>query len=133
MDEMLTFADIVQRMESGHAILQQRTPYFNRHLLEGTTIAFSHYCEWFEVNVHDAVALSPEDVVRLLQPSPGTRLENSDPDDDGNLRWFGGARVGDHHVRAWYNPQAFRAAFLRSIRSVAALFTSRNLKLETRN
>jgi len=107
MDGILTFSDVSKRIQSGIAILQQQTSYFNKRWLEGTTIAFSHYCEWFEVNVHDAVGLSPEEAVSLLEASPFTRLDNSDPDDYGNLRWFGGQWVNRHHVRVWYNPQAF--------------------------
>ena len=78
MDEILTFSEVAGRIQSGIAILQQRTPYFNKRWLEGTTIAFSHYCEWFEVNVHDAVALSPAKAVALLEASPSTRLDNLD-------------------------------------------------------
>jgi len=107
MSDILTFADVAQRMQSGNAILQQRMPYVNRRWVEGTTVAFSHFCEWFEVNVHDAAALNVEDAVKLLEASPDTRLENSDRDDYGSLRWFGGEWVDGHHVRVWYNPQAF--------------------------
>jgi hypothetical protein len=58
------------------------------------------------VNVHDAVALSPEEALKLLQASPDTLLNNSDTDKYDAVRWHGGAWVGQHHVRVWYNPQA---------------------------
>jgi hypothetical protein len=74
--------------------------------LEGTTVGFSYFCEWFEVNVHDAASFSREDALKLLSASPDARLDNSDTDDYGSIRWFGGAWVGKHHIRVWYNPQA---------------------------
>lgn len=84
----------------------QTGPYVNRRWVEGTTISFFHYCEWFEVNVHDAVGMSPKHVLKLLRRSPDTRLDNSKTDDYGDVCWYGGARVDGHHVRVWYNPQA---------------------------
>jgi len=106
-DEMITFNDVAQRLGSGNASLHVRMPYENRHFVEGTTIGFSYYVEWFEVNVHDAHNLSPEEAERLLRASPTTPLENCDPDEDGNPRWFGGDWVQGHHVRVWWNPRAF--------------------------
>ena len=85
----------------------EATPHISRrHHLEGTSVSFFHYCEWFEVNVHDAIRMSPEDVVKLLRKFPKTRLDNSNTDDYGAVRWYGGAWVDGHHVRVWYNPQA---------------------------
>jgi hypothetical protein len=48
-----------------------------------------------------------DETLKLLLLSPDTELNNPDPDKYGNVRWFGGGWVGDHHVRVWYNPQAF--------------------------
>ncbi len=105
MEEFLTFRDVATRMQSGHAKIQLRLPYWNKRGVEGTSIGFFHFCEWFEVNVHDAEALSPEDALKLLEASPRTRLDSSKTDAYGNRRWFGGTWVGEHHVRVWYNPQ----------------------------
>jgi hypothetical protein len=104
MSNYLTFADVAQRMKDAKF---QILPYWNRSGVEGLSIGFFHLTEWFEVNVHDAAALSPEEVLKLLQASPDTQLSNPDPDKYGNRRWFGGAWVGKHHVRVWFNPQAF--------------------------
>jgi hypothetical protein len=106
LDNYLTFADVARRMQSRDAKLQQ-LPYWNRRGLKGTTLGFFLFCEWFEVNVHDADAMSPEDVLKLLQASPDTRLDNRDTDDHGVDRWLGGAWVEGHHVRVWYNPQSY--------------------------
>lgn len=103
MSDYKTFAEIAKLMKSAAL---ETGPYVNRRHLEGTTVSFFHYCEWFEVNVHDAVRMSPEDIVGLLQKRPNTRLDNSDTDDYGTVRWYGGAWVAGHHVRVWYNPQA---------------------------
>jgi hypothetical protein len=105
MEEYLTFKDVATRMRSGHAVMQLHFPYLNRRELEGTSIGFSHFCEWFEVNVHDAKMLSAEAALQLLHSSPETRLDNSKTDKYGNRRWFGGTWVGKHHVRVWYNPK----------------------------
>ena len=105
MNDFLTFGDVAQRMQSRDTKIQQG-PYWNRRQLEGTSIGFFHFCEWFEVNVHDAVGRSPGDVLKLLQASPDTPLDNSDPDNYGAVRWFGGTWIDKHHVRVWYNPQA---------------------------
>jgi hypothetical protein len=74
--------------------------------LEGTSVGFHHFCEWFEINVHNTQELSPEAALKLIEASPDTRLDNSDTDKHGAVRWFGGTWVGDHHVRVWYNPEA---------------------------
>ena len=105
MQDFLSFADVAQRMQSSDSSIQ-RAPYWNRRGTEGSSICFFHLCEWFEVNVHDAAALSPEEALKLLQASPDTLLDNSDTDKYDAVRWYGGARVGQHHVRVWYNPQA---------------------------
>lgn len=44
MAEILTFADVAQRMESGDTRLETGM-YVNRRRLEGTTISFFHFCE----------------------------------------------------------------------------------------
>jgi hypothetical protein len=106
MEEFLTFREVATRMQSKHAKIQLRLPYWNRRGVEGTSIGFFHSCEWFEVNVHDAQALSAEEALKLLESSPDTRLDNSDTDDYGNRRWFGGAWAGEHYLMVWYNPQA---------------------------
>jgi hypothetical protein len=90
MEEFLTFRDVAVRMQSEHARIQVRLPYWNRRGVEGTSIGFFHFCEWFEVNVHDAQALAPEEALKLLESVPGARLDNSDTDDYGQRRWFGG-------------------------------------------
>jgi hypothetical protein len=102
----MTFRDVAERMRSGDAKIYPRIPYKNRRELEGTSVGFYHFCEWFEVNVHNAKELSPEGALKLLDVSPGTCLDNSDIDKHGSTRWFGGTWVGDHHVRVWYNPEA---------------------------
>jgi hypothetical protein len=104
MENYLTFSDVAQRMKDAKF---QTLPYWNRRGVEGVSIGFFHFTEWFEVNVHDAAALSLGEVLRLLQASPDTQLNNPDDDKYGNRRWFGGAWVGKHHVRVWFNPQAF--------------------------
>lgn len=91
-------------MQSPVSRIQQQLPYHNRRWVEGTTIGFSHFCEWFEVNIHNAKAMDIEKALQLLESSPETCLDNSDTDDYGNVRWFGGAWVGPHHVRVWWNP-----------------------------
>jgi hypothetical protein len=102
--EILTFKDVAGRLQSG-ARIQLRLPYWNKFGTLGSSIGFSYFCEWFEVNVHDSEALRPEDAQKFLEASPDTRLEDSTTDAYGNARWFGGAWVASHHVRVWYNPQ----------------------------
>ena len=107
MHHFLTFQEIAERMRSPDARIQSHLPYKNSNWLEGTTIGFSYFCGWFEVNIHDAKNMCWDEALKLLASSPDTELNNSDPDKYGNVRWFGGAWVGEHHVRVWYNPQAF--------------------------
>jgi hypothetical protein len=107
MQRYLTFKDVAERMRSPDVRIQVHLPYKNKLWLEGTTVGFSHFCEWFEVNIHDAKGMSWDDALRLITSSPDTELNSSDPDKYGNARWFGGAWVSHHHVRVWYNPQAF--------------------------
>ena len=107
MADFLTFGDVAERLKSGNAKLGLSGPYWNTHHLEGSTLGFYHFCEWFEVNIHDAQRFGPEDALKLLEASPKTRLDNSDADNVGASRWFGGAWVNGHHVRVWYNPQVF--------------------------
>lgn len=104
--DFLTFRDVSERMQSAAARIYPSVPYWNRRGLEGTSVGFYHFCEWFEINVHDSQPLSPEAALKLIEASPGTRLDNSDTDKHGVVRWFGGTWVGDHHVRVWYNAQA---------------------------
>jgi hypothetical protein len=106
MVSYLSFRDVATRMQSRDSRIQQLLPYTNRHWIEGTTIGFSHFCEWFEVNIHNAKTLSPERALQLLESSPETLLDSSDTDDYGNVRWFGGAWIGPQHVRVWWNPRA---------------------------
>ena len=104
--DFLTFCDVAERMQSSAARIYSSVPYWNRRGLEGASVGFYHFCEWFEINVHDTQALSPEAALKLIEASPDTRLDNSDTDKHGVVRWFGGTWVGDHHVRVWYNPEA---------------------------
>ena len=106
MSDHLTFRDVAARMQSRDSRIQQHLPYQNRHWVEGTTIGFSHFCEWFEINIHNAKGMHIETALLLLESSPETQLDSPDTDDYGNVRWFGGARVGQHHVRVWWNPTA---------------------------
>ena len=93
-------------MRSKNARFDLRMPYRNSRYVEGTSIGFSYFCEWFEVNVHDAKSLAPEAALTLIEASPNTRLDSSATDNYGNVRWFGGSWVRRHHVRVWYNPKA---------------------------
>ncbi|MCU1268813.1 MAG: hypothetical protein JWN74_107 [Acidobacteriaceae bacterium] len=106
-DGYMTFEDVAERMQSRAARIYPSIAYENRCELEGTSLGFYHYCEWFEINIHNAKAFTPEDALKLLQEKPGVRLDNSDTDKHNVRRWFGGGWIGDHHVRVWYNPQAF--------------------------
>ncbi len=105
-DEFLTFRDFAERMQSKNARVYAIVPYWNRRELEGTSVGFYHFCEWFEVNVHNAASLRLEVTLALLQASPSTKLDQFHKDKKNVVRWFGGAWVGEHHVRVWYNPQA---------------------------
>ena len=107
MQQYLTFADVADAMRSPEVRLQEHLPYWNKKWNEGTTIGFSIYPRWFEVNIHNAKNMSWNEALSLLISSPHTELNNSDPDEYGSHRWFGGARVGDHNVRVWYNAHAF--------------------------
>jgi hypothetical protein len=107
MQQYLTFADVADAMRSPDVRPQEHLPYWNKKWKEGTTIGFSIYPRWFEVNIHDAKNMSWNEALSLLTSSSKTELNNSDPDEYGNCRWFGAAQVGKHHVRVWYNPRAF--------------------------
>jgi len=90
-------------MQSSDVRLQEHLPYWNENGLEGTKIGFSLFCEWFEVNIHNAKAFSWDVASKLLAASPQTELNTPDTDEYGNVRWHGGTGVGDHHVQVWYN------------------------------
>jgi hypothetical protein len=107
MQHYLTFANVAEAMRSPDARLQEHVRYWNKDWKEGTTIGFSIFPRWFEINIHDAKGMSWDEVVKLLTSSSKTELSNSKTDDYGNSCWFGGTWVGSHHVRVWYNPQAF--------------------------
>jgi len=107
MQQHLTFKDVAERMRSSDVRVQQHSPYWNKYEREGTTIGFSLFSEWFEVSIHNAKRMGWNEALKLVASAPTTFLDNPDPDSYGNVRWFGGAWVGKHHVRVWYNPQAF--------------------------
>jgi hypothetical protein len=46
--------------------------------LEGTIVGFYHFWEWFEINVHDTQALSPEAALNIeASPAPASVLIRS--------------------------------------------------------
>ena len=90
MQHFLTFKDVAEAMRSLDARLQEHLPYFNTNWKEGTTIGFSVFPAWFEVNIHDAKSMIWEDALSLLMSSPNTELNNSETKHDGNRCWFGG-------------------------------------------
>jgi len=65
--DFLTFRQVAERMQSSDARIYPSVPYWNRRGLEGTSVGFYHFCEWFEINVHDAQALSPEAALKLIE------------------------------------------------------------------
>jgi hypothetical protein len=106
MQDYLTFADAAEAMRSPEAKPQEHLPYWNKEWKEGTTIGFSVFPKWFEINIHDSKNMSWDDALKLLMSSPATELNSSRTDDNGNRCWFGGTWIGLHHVRVWCNPRA---------------------------
>jgi hypothetical protein len=107
MQHHLTFADIANAMESSDTRVHSHIPYLNKDWREGTTIGFSVFPMWFELNIHDAKGMNWDEAMQLLWLSPNTELNNSKTDENGDNCWFGGTWVNSHHVRVWYNPRAF--------------------------
>lgn len=107
MQHYLTLADVAEAMRSPDVRPQSHLSYLNKDWKEGTTIGFSVFLRWFEVNIHNAKGMSWDHAFKLLMSKPETELNSSKTNDNGNICWFGGAWVGSHHVRVWYNPQAF--------------------------
>ena len=104
-ENYLTFADVARRMQSAGL---ERSSYENRRKrpLEGTTISFFYSREWFSVNVYDAIAMPPEDVLEMLKGSPDTRIDSFKFDDYGGREYWGSAKVRGHWVMVWYHPHA---------------------------